>query len=70
MREPIEVFVRFLGRFANDRHVQAAANDFSDFSKRHTFFSDTVIVSARGAFFQSEPEQAGGIKSMHGGPAI
>jgi hypothetical protein len=51
----------------NDRNVQAAADYFRDFSKRHAFFSDTVIVTSRGAFFKSEPEQAGGIKSMHGG---
>src|ERR1700687_1771131 len=70
MREPIEVFVRFLGRFADDRHVQVATNHFRDLAKRHTFFRDTVIGSPLGTFFKSEPEERRRIKSVHGRPAV
>jgi hypothetical protein len=45
-------------------------DDFGDFSERHTFFSDTMIVSSCGPLFQSKPEQMGSIKPMHCGPSV
>src|SRR5262249_42007323 len=41
-----------------------------DFSKWHAFFSDTMIVSSCGPFFQSKSEQTGSIKPMNCWPAV
>ncbi len=57
-----------LRAYTDNRHFQAVADDFGDFSERDAFFSHTVIVSSCGPFFQSKPEQLGSIKSMHCGP--
>jgi len=39
-----------LGRFADDRHFQTAADRFRDVTHRHTLFGDRVIPGSRGAF--------------------
>src|SRR6266436_1482065 len=54
MRKPIKVTSCFLRRLAHDGHLQAAADDFSDFPEGHAFVSDSVIVGSRGGLFQSK----------------
>jgi len=60
----------FLGRFGDNRNVQALADDFSDISKCDALFGNCVIPSPRSGLLECKPKKMGGIESVHGAPAI
>src|SRR5215469_4922958 len=59
-----------LQRFADYRNVQASADHFRDFSRRHSFVPDPVIVSSSRTLLQHELVEMGRIEPVHGGPAV
>ena len=55
VREPAKVVGGLLGRFADNRYIQAAADYLSDFSEGHTLVGDAVIAGSRRTLLQCQP---------------
>ncbi len=71
LREPSEVFDGFLGSLADDRHVQAAADDFRNFAEWQACLRDGVIPgTCSGTLLERQPVKVSGIEPVHRGPAI
>ena len=47
-----------------------AADHLGDGPERHALLGDRVIGAARGALFERQPVEPGGIETMHAGPAV
>jgi hypothetical protein len=45
-----------IGWLADHRHIQAAANDFSNISKRYALFGDPVIPGSRRTLLKGQSE--------------
>jgi hypothetical protein len=58
------------GGLGDDRHIQVAADDVSDVSKRHALFGDPVIPGSRRTLLKRQPEEMRSIESVHRGPAV
>src|SRR5438270_9764442 len=59
-----------LGRFADDRYIQATADCLSDLSSRYAFVGDAVIRGSSTTFLKHEPVEMSSIEPVHRGPAI
>src|ERR1700744_5748402 len=70
MCDPAEVLIGLFARFGNHRHVEPAADHFSNLARRHALVGSSVIADACCAFFYGEPVEFGCIQPMHGRPAI
>ena len=68
--DPAEVIARLLGRFADDRHVQASANDLGDLSSRNSLIGDAMIPASGGPVLEHEPVEMSSIEPMYRGPAV
>src|SRR5690348_6540450 len=60
----------FLGRFADDRYVQAMADFLSDLSSGYALVGDAVIGGSSTTFLKHKPVEMSSIEPMHCGPAI
>jgi hypothetical protein len=54
----------------NDRYAEPAADHLGDSLERHALLGDRMIGAVDGAALKREPEDAGSIEAMHGGPAV
>src|SRR5580700_1795733 len=62
--------LRFLLREADDGHLQASANDFSDLPHQYSLFSDRVVPAARFVLLERQPVETGNIENVRRRPAI
>src|SRR5262249_14161350 len=71
VRHPAKVIRGLFGRLADDRHVQAAADDLGDFPERNAFVGNPVIRrrSIR-TLLQAKSVEMGGVESVHSGPMV
>src|SRR5215467_6001846 len=65
-----EVVACVRGLDADNRELQLAPDDLSDFPERHAFLAGSMQSRTGRGGFHSQPEQARRIESMHGGPAV
>ena len=70
MREPAEMAGGFFGSLADDRQIQAAADDAGDVAERDALFGDPVIPAARNTLLEHEAVETGRIEPVHGRPAV
>src|SRR5580704_18781835 len=70
MCEPAEVGRGVLDALADDRHVEAAADDAGDVPERHALLGHAVIAGPRGALLEREPEELRSIEAVNCGPAV
>src|SRR5882762_8807529 len=54
----------------NHLHVQSPADYAGDFSNWHALIADRVIFGSSGTLLNRQPEEMGGVESMHRGPAV
>src|SRR5580698_2366072 len=59
-----------LGRLADNRHVQASADDARDVLERHALVSDAVVPGSRRTLLNHQPVKMGSIEPVHRGPAV
>src|SRR5262249_36238579 len=69
-REPTKVVAGFVERLADDGNVQAAPDNFSHLSERHTLFSDAMVASFGRMLFQSTSEQTCSMEPVPSRPAV
>src|SRR5437899_1240888 len=68
--DPAKMIGCFLGRFADDRYVQATADCLSDLSSGYALVGDAVIRGSSTAFLKYEPIEMSSIEPVHRRPAI
>ena len=59
----------FLGGLGDDRHVQAAADSFSDLAERYTLFGHRMIPGSRRTLLERQSVESGRIENAHRRPA-
>jgi hypothetical protein len=64
------MFFCFLKGFANDGQVQTSANGGGDVFQGYALFGNCVVSVSSGSFLQGKPVKAGGVKQVHGRPAV
>src|SRR5215469_8547158 len=68
--DPPKMLSHLFPRLRDHRHVQSAADDFSDLSGRHALVGDAVIARSGRAFLKREPIETCRVQSMHTGPTV
>src|SRR6266478_251223 len=68
--EPTKVLGGLFRRFADNRHVQAAADHASDVLEGDALVANGVVASSCGTLLQHEPVETSSIEPVHGGPAV
>ena len=68
--DPAKMIGCFLARLADDRYVQAPADDLSDLSSRNALVGYAVITASSRTFLQHEPVEMSSIEPVHRWPAV
>jgi hypothetical protein len=64
------VFDSFVGRYRNGRYVDAPADRFGDFAKRHAFFCDRMIPHAARALLECEAIETRRVEPVNRRPTV
>jgi hypothetical protein len=61
---------RLLGRLADNRQVQASADDLRDLSNRQALVGNPVIPGSRDSLLKRRPEEAGSVERCTAGKRL